>query len=73
MPAKTAQVWQDVATGKIAKPWESLALKIMMTRITAETKRDPTPATIQKCAEEIYSFFEKNIKIAQNDLAGIVG
>ncbi len=70
IPPKTDQRWKDVATGKLSRPWESLALKIMMTRITNTTKADPS--SIDKCAEEIHDFFEKNIKTAQHDLSAIL-
>lgn len=72
LPPKTDQHWKDVATGKINHPWESLALKIMMTRIVNATKADPSPATVEKCAGEIHDFFEKNMKTAQHDLAAIL-
>lgn len=73
LPPKTDQHWRDVATGKISKPWEMLALKILMTRITTSTAADPSPANVDKCAAEIHDFFEKNMKLAQKDLAGIFG
>lgn len=61
--------WRDVATGRISRPWNTLAMKIMMTRILRETSADPSTTNIAKCSDEIYAFFEKNHKIAQADLA----
>lgn len=73
VPPLTDSRWRDVATGKLAKPWQLLAVKIMMTRITGLTKADPSPATVSKCVEEIHSFFAKNVQIAQADLTAIFG
>jgi hypothetical protein len=71
LPPATDQRWRDIATGKIVKPWNMLALKIMMTRIANSTKADPSPANVDKCAQEIRAFFEKNMKLAQQDLAAV--
>ncbi|HTI01935.1 MAG TPA: hypothetical protein VL752_13395 [Acidisoma sp.] len=73
VPPITDQRWRDVATGKIARPWKLLAVKIMMTRILGLTKADPSPTTVNGCVQEIHSFFVKNAQIAQDDLAAIFG
>ena len=69
LPPRTDPHWKDLATGKINRPWSNLAMKIMMSRILRETSADPSSATVMKCADEIYMFFQKNIQIAQADLA----
>jgi hypothetical protein len=46
-------------------------MKIMMTRILRETASDPSNANVQRCAKEIYSFFEKNATLAAADLSAI--
>jgi hypothetical protein len=71
LPARTDACWRDVATGKISRTWTTLAMKILMTRVLRETSVDPSPTNVQRCANEIHSFFEKNAKIAQGDLAMI--
>lgn len=73
VPPITDQRWRDVATGKIARPWKLLAVKIMMTRVTGLTRADTSPATLSNCVQEIHSFFTKNFQIAQEDLASIFG
>jgi hypothetical protein len=72
LPPSSDPRWQGVATGKIKRDWSNLAMKILMTRIQRQTASDPSPASVQKCAGEIYAFFQKNIKIAQDDLAAIL-
>lgn len=69
LPARSDACWRDVATGRINRPWNMLAMKIMMTRIVRETGVDPSASNVGRCADEIYEFFEKNLKIAQADLA----
>jgi hypothetical protein len=71
-PPSTDPHWQSVATGKINRPWSALGMKIMMMRIQRDTASDPSAANIQKCAGEIHTFFQKNWKIAQDDLAAIL-
>ncbi len=73
LPPKSDPRWRDIATGKLTKPWQSLALKIMITRIGSSVKADPSDANTQKGADEIYDFFAKNMKIAQADLQSIFG
>jgi hypothetical protein len=45
----------------------------MITRIVNASHADPSPTNVQKGAEEIHAFFEKNMKIAQADLQTIFG
>jgi len=72
LPPSSDPRWTSVATGKIHRPWSNLAMKIMMSRITRETARDASTANVQKCAAEIFAFFQKNLKIASDDLAAIL-
>jgi hypothetical protein len=71
LPPSTDPCWRAVALGKINKPWTSLAMRIMMTRILRETAADPSSGNVQRCATEIYTFFQKNAKVAATDLSAI--
>ena len=71
LPPSTDPCWRAVALGKINRPWTSLAMKIMITRILRETAADPSNANVQRCAKEIYAFFEKNAQLAKADLSAI--
>lgn len=66
-----AQRWRDLASGKIRIEFQSLAAKIMMTRILNNTKANSSSENIQRCAEEVQLFFEKNEKFAHTDLVKI--
>ena len=72
LPPSTDARWLRVVEGKITRPWSNLAMKILMTRIVRETARDPSSANVQKCANEIHAFFQKNLKIASDDLAAVL-
>jgi hypothetical protein len=72
LPLSSHRCWKDIVTGKIDKKWDSLALKIMMTRISNDIRQDSSPATIEKFAKEVRAFFEKNAYAAQRDLQKIV-
>lgn len=71
VPPITNPRWRDVVTGKIARPWKLLAVRIMMTRIAGLTKGDPSSDMVSRCVQDLHSFFEKNARIAQDDLASI--
>lgn len=73
LPPVSDPHWRDLVMGNISKAWELLALKIMMTRIVAACKADPSAATVEKYTKEVHDFFEKNMKLAQNDLHAIFG
>ena len=73
LPSKQDPRWRDIAAGKTIKPWSVLATRLMMMRILGETKSNPSPANVAKCAAEIYDFFEKNQKIAAADIAVAFG
>ncbi len=72
VPSVTDRRWRDVATGKINRPWSSLAMRILMTRILRETAQDSSMSNVQRCAGELQAFFVKNANIAQTDLAAIL-
>jgi hypothetical protein len=72
LPPSTDGRWQSVATGDISRAWSALGMKIMMMRIQREIASDPSAPNVQKCAGEIHTFFQKNWKIAQEDLAAIL-
>ncbi len=68
LPPTTDPRWTDIVMGKKTVNWELLAAKILMMRIVSSSKTDSSPENIKKCVEEIHNFFEKNLKLAQNDL-----
>jgi hypothetical protein len=71
LPPRSDPRWRDLATGKIAGPWQNLAVKLMLARLGAVTRADPTPATIDKAIDDIRAYFDKNLQAAQSDLQNI--
>jgi hypothetical protein len=70
-PAGDAR-WQAVASGKVTRDWSSLAMKIMMKRIQRDVGLDPSPENVRKCAVAIHAFFQKNARVAAEDLAAVL-
>jgi hypothetical protein len=75
VPLGTDRVWKDILQGKVKYEFEFLALKIMLGRLFREIERDPSPVTVQKCADEIYNLLSKNAHLpsAKRDLQKILG
>ena len=75
VPLSTDKVWKDILLGKVKYDFEFLALKIMLGRLLRKIELDPSPATIQKCAEEMCNLFKVNAHLptAQRDLQKILG
>jgi hypothetical protein len=73
LPPITHPIWKEIVLGKKQFQFQLLAAKIMMSRILLITKNDPSPRNVEKCINEVYEFFEKNEKIAQNDLNQMLG
>jgi hypothetical protein len=75
VPLSTDKVWKDILLGKVKYDFEFLALKIMLGRLLRKIELDPSPTTIQKCAEEMCNLFMVNAHLptAKRDLQKILG
>lgn len=73
IPPLTDARWAQIASGKISKPWSSLAMKIMMARVLRETAQDKTPGCVNRNAAEIHAFFSKNLSVAEADFRAVFG
>lgn len=75
VPLSTDKVWKDILQGKAKYDFEFLALKIMLGRLFREIERDPSPVTLQKCADEMYNLLNKNAQLpsAKRDIQKILG
>lgn len=60
--------WEPLVKGTKQYAFKLLALKILMGRIVASTKKDPSSDNVAKCINEVRAFFVKNETIAQNDI-----
>ncbi len=73
VPNATHVAWKDVLSGKTKYPLEFLAAKILLGRLTLRVKNDPSPATLQACAQELHNLYAQNADLpnVQNDLKHI--
>lgn len=66
VPSKENPKWRDVLERELTTPLNSFALKMLVTRLRSEVKRDP--ATLPNSIDELHSFFVRNEEIAREDL-----
>ena len=60
LPPKSDPRWVALVTGKNSKPLKQLSLKLMLTRMSMDMKKDPSPGGIAKNVDELHGFFTKN-------------
>jgi hypothetical protein len=60
LPPKSDPRWVTLVTGKSSKPLKLLALKLMLMRMSMDTKKDPSSAGIAKNVDELHGYFTKN-------------
>jgi hypothetical protein len=63
--------WDTLILNRGDYQFHLLSVKILMSRVYINIKKDPTDENINKCKNEVYEFFIKNEKISQNDLLQI--
>ena len=73
LPPKTDPRWTTLVTAGSSQPIRLLALKFMLTRMTQETKRDPSPGTIAKNINELSDFLGRNRDMVKIDVATLFG
>jgi hypothetical protein len=75
VPLSTDKIWGDILQHKIKFDFDFLALNIMLGRLFLEVERDPSPATLQKCASQMHDLLAKNAHLpsAKRDLQKILG
>jgi hypothetical protein len=67
LPSKADPRWTVLVTHGPAKPVKMLALKFMLTRMSQEAHRDPSPGTIARNVDELHAFFCKNAHMTAAD------
>ena len=63
--------WNILILNQRQYQFHLLSLKILMSRVYMNIKKDPSKENIEKCKQEVYEFFVKNEKISQKDLLQI--
>jgi len=75
VPPISHPAWSKIITGPASYQFEFLATKFLLGYLSLQAKRDPSPQTIQRCAQELHDIFVRNTDLisVQRDLAMIFG
>jgi|GEM_PF-159422 len=75
VPPISHPTWSHIVTGKTTYSFEFLATKFLLGYLSLQVNRDPTPLTIQRCAQELHDIFVRNADLnsVQRDLVTIFG
>lgn len=75
VPPISHPAWSDIVSGKARYDYEFLATKLILRHLTYQVKSDPSPETIQRCAQDLRNIFVQNLSLAcvQRDLIQIFG
>lgn len=65
--------WRELVLGNKQYTFQSLGVKIMMSRILRSTANDPSQGNVVRCIAEVYEFFSKNHINNSRDLQQIFG
>jgi hypothetical protein len=73
VPAPTDPVWRDILLGNVSFTFESLALKILLSRLMLEIKYDKSDEILNKTTKQLHNFFVENVPLesVKRDLAKI--
>ena len=63
VPPVSNPIWRDIVTGKTKYALDFLAAKIMLGRLTFQVKSDPTPQTIEACAQALRDVYAENTNL----------
>ncbi|MEW6404649.1 MAG: hypothetical protein AB1649_22865, partial [Chloroflexota bacterium] len=75
VPPISHPAWSNLVSGKLKLQFEFLATKFLLGFLTLKVKDDPSPAKIQKCAQELRDVFVRNADLfcVQKDLVQVFG
>jgi hypothetical protein len=73
VPPATDPHWAHLVQGKLQVQFEFLAVKVMLGRVLATVRADPSPATVTRNAADVREMFAKNAHLPsmQRDLEKI--
>ena len=73
IPSKTDGKWAKLVKGELQHNFKSVPAGLMLSRLHRESDANKDQATLQRCIDEIYSFFEKYESILRDDISNIFG
>ena len=71
VPVPTDPVWRNILLGNVTFTFESLALKILLSRLMLEIKYDDSEEILNKTSTQLHNFFVENVPLesVKRDLA----
>src|SRR6266542_6263715 len=75
VPPISHSAWSNIVTGQARYQFDFLATNFILGYFSRQVKRDPSPHTIQRSAQELHDIFVRNADLAsvQHDLTKIFG
>lgn len=75
VPPVTHPAWRAIVSGQATYDYEFLATKLILRHLTFQVKSQPSPDTVQRCAQELRNVFVRNVGLScvQRDLSQIFG
>lgn len=75
LPPITDAIWSELLQKKKSLDFEFLGLKMLLGRLIMDVERDPSPATIDKCREQLHDLLAKNehLPTVRRDIQKIIG
>ena len=73
IPSKSDVKWGKLVKGEVQHSLKSVPAGLMLSRLKREVMTNSDQATMQRCVDEIYTFFEKYESILGEDIARIFG
>jgi hypothetical protein len=75
VPPVSHPAWSSIVTGQVRYPFEFLATKFLLEYLSLRAERDPSPQTVQRCAQELHDIFVRNADLisVQRDLGKVFG
>lgn len=67
LPARSDPRWTALTQAEHTPPVQLLALKLLLTRVGQDVKRDPSVATVNRASDELYEFFVRNAQMVAGD------
>lgn len=71
LPSKTDPRWKLLVSGKTKHKFSSFSGSMLIDRLSRSLVNDSSPASISKCINEAYTFFQKYETLFVNDLKTI--
>ena len=73
IPSKSDVKWGKLVKGEVQHSLNSVPAGLMLSRLKREVLANSDQATVQRCVDEIYGFFEKYESILGDNIAHIFG